>query len=172
MATRRRALCFVALAVGIALVAGATPAGAKRVPPCTLLTPEELEPIFELTFAAGRLEQGDACRFAPPAEDDVPEIVVTLRAERYASTKKAKRAYTRSADITTELSATSITEVGRVGDEAFYASFVGTDQLTLRVGRFVVELGVDQPGDEDVNFPEQAVAVGQVLATKLRAVKP
>lgn len=143
------------------------------MPPCTLLTPEELEPIFELTFAAGRLEQGDACRFAPPTEDDVPEIVVTLRAERYASTKKAKRAFARAGNITTELSAASVTTVDRVGDEAFYAFFVGTDQLTLRVGRFVVELGVDQPDDEDASFPEQIVGVGQVLATRLRAgLKP
>jgi hypothetical protein len=168
MATRRRAVVLVALTIGIAVVAGAPPAGAKRVPPCTLLTPEDLEPIFELTLARGRLEQGDRCRWAPPPEDDVPEIVVTLRAEQYASVKKAKRAFQQSSDITTQLSSAGITEVDRVGDKAFYAFFVGTDQLTLRIGRFVAELGVDQADDPEAIFPEQAVAVGQVIATKLR----
>lgn len=169
--TPRRAL-VVALAVGVALLASAVPAGAKRVPPCTLLTPEELEPIFELGFERGRLEQGDACLFAPPTENDVPEIVVTLRAEQFASTKKAKRAFQQSADIIHELSTAGATDVDRVGDEAFYALFVGTDQLTLRVGRFVAELGVYQVDDEEAAFPEQSVAVGQVLAARLRALKP
>lgn len=170
MTTRRRAL-VVALVVGIAFLGGAAPAGAKRVPPCTLLTPEELEPIFEMEFARGRLDQGDACRWTPPTESTGPEIVVSLRAEQFATTKKAKRAFQESADITKELSTAGATDVDRVGNEAFYALFVGTDQLTLRVRRFVVELSLFQVDDEEATFPEQAVAVGQVLATRLRALK-
>jgi hypothetical protein len=168
---RRTAAALLAPVAAVTLVAG-RPAGAKPVPPCSVITPEELEPLFEQPFERGRVESADACTFRPPQGVDVPNILVTTRAEQYKSVKRAKAAFAESRRITRELAATEPAPVAGVGDQAFYAYFVGTDQITLRVGRVLVELGVDNPDDEEAIFPEQTAATALAIATKLQTPPP
>jgi hypothetical protein len=167
----RRLRAAAGVCAAALVVLSAAPAGAKEVPPCSLITPDELGPLFEQPFQRGRVEAGDACTFKRPRDADVPNIVVMTRGERYKSVKKAKRAFEESRRITRELAAVEPTPMDGIGDEAFFAYFVGTDQITLRVGRVLVELGVDNPDDEETTFPEQTAATALAIATKLSTPK-
>lgn len=157
---------FVAAALSVAAVLGPTlPARAKILDACAVLAPEELETIFEQPFAKGTVLQGDYCSFGKPAAADVPDIVVQILVTRRKTVEKAKRIFEREATTSQDL-AGSITDVKALGDDAFSAFFIGTDQVTVRVGKVIGRFRIDEPDSDNV-YPEQAIAVAQAAAPRL-----
>ena len=162
--SRHRTVVFVAL-VALASVLTVAPASAKTLNGCAVLAPEELETIFEQPFAKGTVLQGDYCAFTKPAEAEVPNIIVEVLVTRAKTVAKAKQVYDRAATTSEDL-AGSIANVKAVGDEAFSSFFIGTDQLTVRVGKVVGRIRIDEP-DSDDTFGEQLIAVGKAAAPRL-----
>jgi hypothetical protein len=163
---RRTGRVVVALAIGVALSAAglAAPVSAKAVNGCRLLTPEELEPIFERPFTLGSSVTGGACEFR--RSDDAPRldlIVVRVLAEKYATVAKAKKEFKKQADLTSELAA-AVNPVPNVGDEAFSTFFIGADEMKLRVGKTIVDIRVDNLTDDEERYVEQLVLVGVAAA--------
>jgi hypothetical protein len=161
----RRTVLFVAL---VALVTGLSivPAHAKVLNGCAVLAQEELETIFEQPFAKGEVLQGQYCQFAKPSSAEVPNILVQVLVTRYKDVPAAERAFDRQETTSTEL-AGGVTPVRRVGDEAFSTVFLGVDQITVRAGKVVGHIRVDEP-DSDATFADQVLAVAEAAAPRLR----
>jgi hypothetical protein len=163
---RRTGRVAVALAISVAMgvVVLAAPGAAMAVNGCRLLTPEELEPIFERPFTLGTSVTGGACEFR--RSDDAPRldlIVVRVLAEKYATVAKAKKEFKEAADLTSELAA-AVTPVPNVGDEAFSTYFIGADEMKLRVGKTIVDIRVNNLNDNEARYVEQLVLVGVAAA--------
>lgn len=152
---------LVALATTLATVS----AGAKVLNGCAVLAQEELETIFEQPFSKGAMQQGDYCAFDKPSRADIPDIIVEVLVTRSKSVAKAKQVFDREATTGGEL-AGSVTDVDAVGDEAFSTFLIGTDELTVRVGKVVGRFRVHEP-ESDSTFGEQIIAVGQAAALRL-----
>lgn len=161
---------LVALGLVAALVgAFGARAMAKPVNGCTLLAPEELEVVFERPFAHGKAVAGGACEFRRhPEATRYDMVVVRVLAEKYASVAKAKQAFTRAKDLTTELALVA-TPIDGVGEQAFTSYLIGADELTLRVGKTVVELRVDNEDDEEARYGDVIAAVGVAAASHVSA---
>jgi hypothetical protein len=157
---------LVACALACAVVAGlaSTAAGAKPADGCKLLTPEELEPVFERPFALGIPVAGGACAFRRhPEATRFDMVVVRVLAEKYATVAKARAAFKRASQLTTELALVT-TPVDGVGDQAFASYLIGADELTLRVGKTIVELRVNNEDDDEARYALQVIAVGTAAA--------
>jgi hypothetical protein len=158
--------------LGLALALTAPSAGAttpeKRLKPCTVVAPIELEPIFEQPFRNGIADDGGGCNFRKPEAVRKDDIVVSVIPERFDTVKQAKRAYTKKLSIATEL-LLAAPETVQAGNEAFYALFIGTDLLTMRTGRIVVEVRVENNDDDAAVYHDQVIAVGQTIAARLAA---
>jgi hypothetical protein len=163
MPVRRLAGLAALCALAIPLMAPA--AGAKILNGCAVLAPEELETIFEQPFRKGTVLQGSYCSFNKPAAADVPDIVVQVLVTRSKTVAKAKRIFDGEAATSQEL-AGSITDLEALGDGAFSAFVVGTDQVTVRVGKVVGRFRIDEPDSDDV-YPEQSIAVATAAAPRL-----
>jgi hypothetical protein len=160
----RRLACFGALVV-LALTGTAVPAHAKTLNGCAVLAREELETIFEQPFAKGTVLQGDYCQFNKAAAAEVPNIIVQVLVTRFKDVAKAKTQFERAA-VTSEDLAGSVSNVKALGDEAFSAFLIGTDQVTVRAGKVIGRFRIDQP-DSDNTFGEQALAVALAAAPRL-----
>jgi hypothetical protein len=156
---------FVAFALAAALVAAlGGSATAKPADGCKLLSIEELEPTFERPFAAGKRVAGGACEFRRhPEAVRFDMVVVRVLAEKYTSVAKARKAFARAKDLTTELALVA-TPVDGVGDQAFTSYLIGADELTLRVGKTIVEIRVDNEDDEGARYADVISAVGVAVA--------
>jgi hypothetical protein len=166
MSLRRTAVvvalvALVALTVPLAIV----PAQAKILNACAVLAPEELETVFEQPFAKGTVLQGDYCSFGKPSAAEVPNIVVQVLVTRSKTVQKAERIFEREVTTTQELAGT-INDVKALGDDAFSAFFIGTDQVTVRVGKVIGRFRIDEPDSDNV-YPEHAIAVAQAAAPRL-----
>ena len=160
----RRAAVVVAL-IALTVPLAVAPAYAKILSACAVVAPEELETVFEQPFAKGTVLQGDYCSFGKPAAADVPNIVVQILVTRRKTVEKAKQIFEREATTSQDL-AGSITDVKALGDDAFSAFFIGTDQVTVRVGKVIGRFRIDEPDSDNV-YPEQAIAVAQAAAPRL-----
>ncbi len=161
----RRLAGLVALGA-LAVSFAAPPAGAKILNGCAVLAQEELETIFEQPFAKGTVLQGDYCQFRKPSTAEVPDILVQVLVKRSKTVEQAKKIFARDAQTAQELAA-SFSELPSVGDEAFQAFLIGTDQVTVRVGKVVGRFRIDQPDSAEAAFPEQAIAVAQAAEPRL-----
>lgn len=166
--SRRRLPLLVAagvFAVGlVAAPAGAAPS-AKRLRPCSLVAPEELEPIFEQPFRKGVADEAGVCAYQLPALARGDDIVVSVLPQRFSSTPRAKQGFAKAERVTGELAPQ--VEPVQVGQEAFYSVLIGTDLLTMRVGRVVVTVRVENNDDAAAVYRDQAIAVGQAIALRL-----
>jgi hypothetical protein len=165
---RNRLILLVgAFALVGALVAPVAGAGiaAKALNPCSALTPEDLEPIFEQPFRKGLQDDGGNCLFRKPQLLKKDDIVVSVMPERFGSVKRAKKAFAEVKRVTTEL-AGQVEDVTS-GNQAFYALLIGTDLLTMRVGRVVVSARVENNDDDEATYHDQVIAVGQAIAVRL-----
>jgi hypothetical protein len=156
---------FVAFALAGALVAAlGGSATAKAADGCKLLSTEELELTFERPFAAGKSVAGGACEFRRHSRAaNLDMVVVRVLAEKYASVAKARNAFERAKDLITEL-ALDATPVDGIGDQAFKSYLIGADELTLRTGKTIVEIRVDNPDDEAARYGDVIVALGGAAA--------
>jgi hypothetical protein len=156
-------------AFALIAVLGAPPVGAsvaaKALKPCSVLAPDDLEPIFERPFRIGLADAGGGCRFRKPQLLKKDNIVVSVIPERFNSVKGAKKAFTDAKRVTTEL-AGQVEDVAS-GNDAFYALLIGTDLLTIRVGRVVVSTRVENNDDDEATYHDQVIAVGQAIAVRL-----
>jgi hypothetical protein len=161
---------FAAFALVAALVAAlGGSATAKPADGCKLLSVEELELTFERPFAAGKSVAGGACEFRRhPEAVRFDMVVVRVLAEKYASVSKARTAFDRAKDLTTELALVA-TPVDGVGDQAFASYLIGADELTLRAGKTIVEIRVDNKDDEDARYGDVMAALGGAAATHVGA---
>ncbi len=169
MGVARRTAAVVALGL-ILLVSAPASAGAgvhsKRLKACSVLTNADLEPIFERPFRVGLADDAGACNFRKPVLLKKDDIVVSVIPERLGSVKAAKRSFGEKLATTTELSGAAPESV-RVGSEAFYTVFIGTDLLTMRLGRDVVEIRIENNDDDQLVYRDQAIAVAQAIAVHL-----
>lgn len=167
---RSRLILATLLAVTLVVGAFGAPAAAgkkkKALNPCSLITIEELEVLFEQPFRPGVQESGAACLFRRPAGSDLPDIIVTVLARRWGTVKKARQIFDEASSVTAELSGET-EKVPNLGDEAFSTFLIGSDLLTVRVNKVVADIRIDQNDDVDARFPEQLVAVSQVVVTHL-----
>lgn len=146
--------------------ATATARTAKPVPPCKLLFPEDLEPIFHQPWRKGVQQLGGACLWQKSTSADVPPIVVSLLLHRSPSIKKAKKAFTLAADVTQEL-ADQIETVRDLGDSAFRSTLIGTDLVTVRVDRTIADIRVKRDDDSGKPYPDETVGVAAIVAARL-----
>jgi len=160
----RRAAVVVAL-IALTVPLAVAPAHAKILNACAVVAPEELETVFEQPFTKGTVLQGDYCSFGKPAAADVPNIVVQILVTRRKTVDQAKRIFEREAATSQDL-AGSINDIEALGDDAFSAFFIGTDQVTVRVGKVIGRFRIDEPDSDNV-YPEQAIAVAQAAAPRL-----
>jgi hypothetical protein len=164
----RRTVCIVALLAGM-LATGlfAAPAAhAKVLNGCVVVTPEELEFIFEQRFVIGEDLPGDYCQFTKDPGERTDNILIRVLVNRMKDEQAAQAAYERAATTATEL-AGQADEVKGVGDEAFSSYFLGTDTLTVRVGRVIGRFRIDQP-DSDDTYGLQIVAVAEAALPRLQ----
>ena len=156
-------------AVASALLLTGPPAVAakkkKPVNPCALVTLDELETIFKQTFRDGIQESGGACLLRRKNVEE-PDIVVTILAKRHGSVKRAKAAFDEESSVTTELSG-EVEKLPNIGDDAFGTVLIGAQLVSLRLGRIITDIRVDQNDDPDATFREQALALGTVVVTHL-----
>jgi hypothetical protein len=175
MTTSRTVIVAATVGLGLVLVPMLTPAPAgaktKQLKPCALMTPDVLEQVFEQPFRNGRSTGPGACEWHRPDGSHIPDIVVSVLVEKYASIKNAKKGFQHSSGIFAEL-AGSVKAVDGVGDEAFQTYFIGQDELTVRVGRLVADLRLDRNDKTDATFPEQTPAVAKLLAAGMVAAQP
>jgi hypothetical protein len=164
----RRIVCLVALVVGstVGVLAAAPAAHAKVLNGCLAITPEELEFIFEQRFVIGEDPPGDYCQFTKNPADETDNILIRVLVNRTKDEATAQDAYDRAVTTATEL-AGSVSDVKGVGDEAFSSFFLGTDTLTVRVGRVIGRFRIDQP-DSDDTFGLQIVAVAEAALPRLQ----
>lgn len=164
----RRFVCLVALVVGsaVGVLVAAPVAHAKVLNGCVVITPEELEFIFDQRFVIGEDPPGDYCQFTKNPLDKTDNILIRVLVSRTKDEKMAQEAYDRAATTATEL-AGSVSDVKGVGDEAFSSYFLGTDTLTVRVGRVLGRFRIDQP-DSDDTFGLQIVAVAEAALPRLQ----
>ena len=164
----RRIVCLVALVAGsvAGVLASAPTAHAKILNGCVVITPAELEFIFEQKFVIGESLPGDYCQFTKRPEDKTDNILIRVLVNRMKDEKAARQTYDRAATTATEL-AGSAADVKGVGDEAFSSYFLGTDTLTLRVGRVIARFRIDQPGSDDA-YGLQIVAVAEAALPRLQ----
>ena len=161
-AIRRFVACALAAALVAALGGSAT---AKPADGCKLLSTEELELTFERPFAAGKSVAGGACEFRRhPEAVNYDMIIVRVLAEKYASVAKARKAFERSKELTTELALVA-TPVDGIGDQAFKSYLIGADELTLRAGKTIVEIRVDNSDDDSARYADVIAALGGAAAT-------
>jgi hypothetical protein len=91
-------------------------------------------------------------------------IVVRVLSEKYASVAKARTAFERAKDLATELALVA-TPVDGVGEQAFKSYLIGADQLTLRAGKTIVEIRVDNTDDDSARYGDVIAALGGAAAT-------
>lgn len=161
---RNRLILFVG---AFALIAALTApsAEAKRLGACSVLAPEDLEPIFERAFRKGITDEAGACLFRIPALARGDKIVVSVIPQRFSSEKRAKQAFAKAERVTTEIGAQ--VEPVQAGRDSFYSIVVGADLLTMRVGPVVVTVRVDDPDDATATYRDQVIAVGEAVAVRL-----
>jgi hypothetical protein len=171
MLTIRHRSVLVVAAVGLTAVLGFPAAGvgvvAKALKPCSVLAPEDLQPIFEQPFRKGVQDDGGNCVFRRPQLLKKPDIVVSVMPERFASVQRAKKAFAKAKSLTTEL-AGQVQDVAS-GNDAFYALLIGTDLLTMRVGRVVVSTRVENRNNGQATYHDQVIAVSRAVAARLAA---
>jgi hypothetical protein len=168
MRTSRRTLIAIAV---VALAVSTTSATAsakttKPVPPCRLLFPEDLEPIFHQPWRKGVQQLGGACLWQKSTSAEVPPIIVSLLLHRAPSIKKAKKAFSKAADVTQEL-ADQIEPVKDLGDSAFRSTLIGTDLVTVRVDRTIADIRVKRDDDSGKLYPDETVGVAAIVAARL-----
>jgi hypothetical protein len=152
------------------LVAGLTEE-LKRPPTAAELAARSLQPVFGQPFRNGITTGAAECEYHRPDASHIPDIVVSLVAERFKTVKKAKQAFQHSSDIFAEL-AGGVKKVDGIGDEAFSTYFIGSDEMTVRVGKMVTDLRVDRNDKTDARFPEEIVKVAALLATGMTDAQP
>jgi len=164
----------LALVIGACALAGmlAVPSAgagvlARPLKPCSVLRPVELEPIFERPFRRGIQDDGGNCLFRKPQALAKDDIVVSVMPERFGSVKRAKQEFSKAKRLTAEL-AGQVEDVA-IDDQAFYALLIGTDLLTMRVGRVVTSIRVENNDDDEAVYHDQAIGVGQAVAARLAA---
>ena len=164
----RRILCLVALVGGMVTTGlfAAPAAHAKVLNGCLVITPEELEFIFEQKFVIGESLPGDYCLFTKRPEDKTDNILIRVLVNRAKDEQAAQQTYERAATTATEL-AGPVADVKGVGDEAFSSYFLGTDTLTVRVGRVIARFRIDRP-DSDDTYGLQIVAVAEAAVPRLQ----
>ena len=164
----------LALVIGACALAGmlAVPSAgagvlARPLKPCSVLRPVELEPIFERPFRRGIQDDGGNCLFRKPQALAKDDIVVSVMPERFGSVKRAKQEFSKAKRLTAEL-AGQVEDVA-IDDQAFYALLIGTDLLTMRVGRVVTSIRVENNDDDEAVYHDQVIRVGQAIAARLAA---
>ena len=164
----------LALVIGACALAGmlAVPSAgagvlARPLKACSVLRPVELEPIFERPFRRGIQDDGGNCLFRKPQALAKDDIVVSVMPERFGSVKRAKQEFTKAKRLTAEL-AGQVEDVA-IDDQAFYALLIGTDLLTMRVGRVVTSIRVENNDDDEAVYHDQVIGVGQAIAARLAA---
>jgi hypothetical protein len=170
----------LALVTGVGVAALAMPGfetpaagaavAAKKLKACSVVTPLELSPIFEIEFRKGIADDAGACNFRKKVLVKKDDVVVSIIPERFSSVKRAKRSFAAKLATTTELMAAE-PEVVQAGNDAFYTLFIGTDLLTMRVGDVVIEVRVENNDDDEATYHDQIVAVGQAIALHLATTK-
>jgi hypothetical protein len=167
---RGRIAAMVAVVGASSVIVGAlAPAAAappKNVPACKMLFPDDLEPIFGQPWVKGTTQLGGACEWQKPSSADVPDIRVTLLVTRRSTTPQAKTAFNKSADVANEL-ADGIQRVRDLGDEAYAATLIGSDIVTVRVGDAIADVRVMRNDESEKMYPLQAVQVAQIVAARL-----
>ena len=168
MRTPLKALMVIAVVALAVPTTGATASAktAKPVPPCKLLFPEDLEPVFHQPWRKGVQQLGGACLWQKPTSADVPPIVVSLLLHRSPTIRKAEKAYTSAADVTQEL-ADQIEPVKDLGDSAFRSTLIGTDLVTVRVDRTIADIRVKRDDDSGKLYPDETVGVAAIVAARL-----
>jgi hypothetical protein len=168
MRTSVRTLIVIAvMAVAVPTTsATASAKTAKPVPPCKLLFPDDLEPVFHEPFRKGAQQLGGACLWQKSTSADLPPIVVSLLLHRSPSIKKAKKAFSRAADVTQEL-ADQVETIKDVGDSAFRSTLIGTDLVTVRVDRTIADIRVKRDDDSGKLYPDETVGVAAIVAARL-----
>jgi len=139
---------------------------AKPVPACKLLFPEDLQPIFHEPFHKGVQQLGGACLWQKSTSADLPPIVVSLLLHRAPSTKKARTAFTKAADVTQEL-ADQIEPLTDLGDSAFRSTLIGSELVTVRVDRTIADIRVKRDDDSGRMYPDETVGVATIVAARL-----
>lgn len=160
----------LALVAGLGVPAAGAAVQTKRLKACSVVTPLELSPIFEIEFRRGIADDAGACNFRKKLLVKKDDVVVSVIPERFPSVKKAKKSFADKLATTTELNAAK-PEVVQAGNDAYYTLFIGTDLLTMRVGDVVVEVRVENNDDEEATYHDQIVAVGQAIALHLATTK-
>lgn len=162
-------MLLVAGSLALTAVLAAPPvraaAPAKRLEPCSVLTNVELEPIFERPFRIGIEDDGGNCLFRKPQLLQKDDIVVAVMPARYRSAARAKQKFAKARRLTTEL-AGQVEDVA-TGDDAFSAILIGTDLVTMRVGRVVTSIRVENNDDDEAVYRDQAIAIAQAIAVRL-----
>ena len=165
----RDRLLLVVAVVALTVVLAAPPVGAgvlaKRLKPCSALTNVELEPIFERPFRIGIEDDGGNCLFRKPQLLKKDDILVSVMPARYGSVAQAKQKFAKAKRLTIEL-AGQVEDVAS-GDEAFYTILIGTDLVTMRVGRVVTSVRVENNDDDEATYHDQAIAIAQAIAVRL-----
>jgi hypothetical protein len=162
-------MLIVIAVVAVAVPSTSATASAKTaqpVPPCKLLFPDDLEPIFHEPFRKGTQQLGGACLWQKSTSADLPPIVVSLLLHRSPSIRRAKKAYTSAADVTREL-ADQIETVKDLGDSAFRSTLIGTDLVTVRVDRTIADIRVKRDDDSGKLYPDETVGVAAIVAARL-----
>jgi len=171
MLTMRNRLILVVAAVGLSAVLAVPAAGvavvAKALKPCSVVAPEDLQPIFEQPFRKGVQDDGGNCVFRRSQLLKKDDIVVSVMPEQFGSVQRAKKAFAKAKSITAEL-AGQVQDVAS-GNDAFYALLIGTDLLTMRVGRVVVNTRVEDKSNDQATHHDQIIAVSQAVAARLAA---
>jgi hypothetical protein len=142
----------------------------KRAPTAAELAARSLQNVFGQPFRNGITTGASECEYHRPDGSHIPDIVVSLVAERFKTVKKAKQAFRHSSDILAEL-AGGVKKVDGIGDEAFSTYFIGSDEMTVRVGKMVTDLRVDR-NDTDARYPREIVLVATLLATGMTDAQP
>jgi hypothetical protein len=158
----------------LVLLAGATPAAAKKAKPpnpCRVLLPADLETIFEQPWQRGVREVGGPCMFQRPTSVSVPNIVVSLVVERKTSARKAKRAFARAEEATRSI-VEEMEPVPGLGQRAHLTTIIGEEVLSFRVRRDVVEIRVDRVDRPQESYHDQILAIGAVVEARLLPPPP
>ncbi len=168
MRTPARLLIVIAVAAIAVPFTGATASAkpARPVPPCKLLFPDDLEPIFHEPFRKGVQQLGGACQWQKSTSADLPPIVVSLLLHRSPTIKKAKKAFSKAADVTQEL-ADQVETLNDLGDSAFRSTLIGTDLVTVRVDRTIADIRVKRDDDSEKLYPDETVGVATIVAARL-----
>ena len=101
----RRIVCIVALVAGMLSTGlfAAPAAHAKVLNGCVVITPEELEFIFEQRFVIGEDLPGDYCQFTKDPGEETDNILIRVLVNRMKDEQAAQAAYERAATTATEL---------------------------------------------------------------------